>query len=330
MRTLTYYYSKITPTADELLPEIKKLCDENNVPLVDICIDGNHDLEQRLAGKTPSVWIGPYKINHPFELKEIEIAVKAALSLDAAANESETVQPGSNALSFTRHERFSLWFSRSYVWVISIFLILFTAIAFLPPLFERNGNSAIAAGIYKAYSILCHQLAYRSYFIGGEQIVYPRELAHINGILTYEEVTGSSAADIIYSRSLVGNSIMGYKVALCERDIAIYLSMALFGIVFEVTGKKIKGLRWYLWFLIALAPIAIDGFSQLPGLAQGWPAWLPVRESTPFLRSLTGALFGAGTAWYMYPLMEETMSITRFNLNRKLTIIKKINPRVLK
>lgn len=330
MRTLTYYYSTKLPASEDLLPEIKKLCEENNVPLIDICIDGNRDLEQRLAGKTPLVWIGPYKINHPFTLKEVEVAIKAALSLDAATAESEPVRSGLNTLSFTRHEEFSLWLSRSYVWMISLFLILFTAIAFLPPLLEKNGNTAIAGGIYKAYSILCHQLAYRSYFLGGEQIVYPRELAHIKGLLTYEEVTGSTAADLLYSRSLIGNPTMGYKVALCERDIAIYLSMALFGIFFEVTGKKIKGLRWYLWFLIALAPIALDGFSQLPGLALGWPTWLPIRESTPFLRSLTGTLFGAGTAWYMYPLMEETMSITRFNLNRKLTIIEKINHQGLK
>jgi uncharacterized membrane protein len=94
-----------------------------------------------------------------------------------------------------------------------------------------------------------------------------------------------------------------------------------------VTGKKMKGLPWYFWLVFALIPIALDGGSQLPGLAQGWPSWLPVRESTPLLRTITGTLFGAGTAWYIFPLMEETMSATRFNLERKLTIIKKISSR---
>ncbi len=330
MRTLTYYYSEFSTVTEDLYSQIKGLCEENNVPLIDICVDGNRDLDQRFIGKTPSIMIGPYKLNYPFTNKEVEVAIKAALSLDAASVEAETAQSKPRALSFTRHEAFSLWLSHSYVWVISIFLILFTFIAFLAPIFEKNGNTTIAGGIYKAYSILCHQLAYRSYFIGGEQIIYPRELAHIKGFKTYEEVTGTTAADVMFSRSLTGNPTMGYKVAMCERDIAIYLSMAIFGIIFEITGRKIKGLRWYLWFLIALAPIALDGFSQLPGLAQGWPAWLPIRESTPFLRNLTGALFGAGTAWYMYPLMEETMSVTRFNLNRKKTIITKINSQSLK
>lgn len=325
MRTLTYYYSQHQPLPDELLSQIRNICEENHIPLIDICIDGNKDLEQRLSGKTPSVWVGPYRITFPFEIKEVEIAVKAAISLDVTASSEVTIKNDSNSLTFTRHEVFSLWLSHSYVWIISIILLFFVAISFLAPIMQKDGHTQLAAGIYKVYSIFCHQLAYRSYFIDGEQIVYPRELAHVDNLVTYEDVTGSSAEDLLLSRSLKGNSVMGYKVALCERDIAIYLSLALFGIIFELTGRKLKGLPWYFWFLFALAPIAIDGFSQLPGLAQGWPSWLPVRESTPLLRNLTGILFGAGTGWYMYPLMEETMSATRFNLNRKKTILAKID-----
>ncbi len=330
MRTLTYYYSQPNPPAEDLFSQVKNLCEENNVPFVDICIDGNRELETRFKGKTPSILIGPYKINYPFQVKEVEIALKAAISLDKTAIESESAAVKTDPLNFSRYEAFSLWLSKSYVWLISLILILFVFFSFLAPLMELSKHTGIAGGIYKVYSIFCHQLAYRSYFLGGEQAIYPRSLAHLNGLLTYEEVTGASPEDLFVARGIVGNSVLGYKVALCERDIAIYLSMALFGIVFEITGKKIKGLPWYFWFLIALAPIAIDGFSQLPGLAQGWPAWLPIRESTPFLRNLTGILFGAGTAWYMYPLMEETMSISRFNLTRKRMIIDKIQSQVMK
>jgi len=95
--------------------------------------------------------------------------------------------------------------------------------------------------------------------------------------------------------------------------------------LFQFSGKKIKKLSWYLWLIFALLPIAIDGFSQIPGLSSGWPAWVPMRESTPFLRVLTGTLFGAGTAWYMYPMMEESMKETRITLHRKFAIIKKID-----
>jgi len=57
-------------------------------------------------------------------------------------------------------------------------------------------------------------------------------------------------------------------------------------------------------------PIALDGFSQLPGLIPGLPDIIN-RESTPFLRTLTGALFGLMTAWYLFPLIEVSMKETR-------------------
>jgi len=50
-----------------------------------------------------------------------------------------------------------------------------------------------------------------------------------------------------------------------------------------------------------------------------------MRESTPFWRVLTGTMFGAGTGWFMYPMMEESMKETRITLHRKFAIIKKIN-----
>ncbi len=49
-----------------------------------------------------------------------------------------------------------------------------------------------------------------------------------------------------------------------------------------------------LWILIGLGPIGLDGFSQLfSQMDWSWLATIfPYRESTPFLRVLTGALFG--------------------------------------
>jgi hypothetical protein len=73
-----------------------------------------------------------------------------------------------------------------------------------------------------------------------------------------------------------------------------------------------------------MVPIALDGVSQIPSLSSGWPAWIPIRESTPLLRVITGFLFGAGTGWYMFPLMEESLKDTRVLLTRKIAILKKI------
>jgi uncharacterized membrane protein len=113
-------------------------------------------------------------------------------------------------------------------------------------------------------------------------------------------------------------------VAICERDVAIYGSLILAGLLFQLTGKKLKSIPWYWWVILAIIPIGLDGGSQLFSLGGNWPAWFPIRESTPFLRTITGALFGLVTGWYVYPMMEESMKEIRINLARKLTIKKKL------
>jgi len=131
--------------------------------------------------------------------------------------------------------------------------------------------------------------------------------------LTFNQATGlseASTADALYrARQFVGNQQVGYKLALCERDMAIYGSILLFGIIFAISGRKIKPLPWYIWVLVGIMPIALDGFSQL--LSQPPFGFIPYRESTPFLRILTGFLFGFTTAWFGYPLVEQSMAETR-------------------
>jgi len=113
-------------------------------------------------------------------------------------------------------------------------------------------------------------------------------------------------------------------MALCERDMAIYGAILLFGIIYAVTGRRIKPIHWIFWILIGLMPIGLDGFSQL--FSQMEWSWLssilPYRESTPFLRVLTGGLFGLATAWFAYPYIEESMSETRHFFIKKFASIK--------
>jgi len=74
---------------------------------------------------------------------------------------------------------------------------------------------------------------------------------------------------------------------------------------------------------LGVLPIALDGGSQLFSLGGSWPAWFPVRESTPLLRTVTGTLFGLFTGWYVYPVMEESMKEIRFDLGRKIALRRK-------
>jgi uncharacterized membrane protein len=184
--------------------------------------------------------------------------------------------------------------------------------------------------IYKIYGGMCHQLSYRSWFLFGEQAVYPREVAGIEGYITFFQATGLDENGIIAARNFVGNAQIGYKMALCQRDIAIYGAMFVFGVLFSLTGRKWKSLPIWAWLLFGIVPIAVDGFSQLIGqwlsmealsFLQPFLGWWPIRESSPFLRTLTGFLFGFMTAWFGYPLIEEAMADTRRIIKTKIAMV---------
>ncbi|MEJ2759566.1 MAG: DUF2085 domain-containing protein [Anaerolineales bacterium] len=70
------------------------------------------------------------------------------------------------------------------------------------------------------------------------------------------------------------------------------------------TTHRIKG----------ILPIGLDGFSQL--FSQMF-TFIPYRESTPLLRTITGALFGFTTGWFGFPVLEESMRDTRQYLSAK-------------
>ena len=93
--------------------------------------------------------------------------------------------------------------------------------------------------------------------------------------------------------------LFGQKMAYCQRDTAIYGAMLLGGLAYA-RRRDADGLPFWAFLLLSL-PIAIDGGLALFG----------VRESTPLLRTVTGALFGLATAWFVYPLMDRALGSLR-------------------
>lgn len=327
MPSLFYYYSQSDHNRDEYLAYLVSLCQEHNLTYLDICIEDQEELLAKYSGKTPVVSVGPYVLSTPFTDTDLRVAIRSALSRhDRFITEgNENYQKRlKNGLSFTKFDHFSYFFSKYYTIIISVFMFLYILVPFVAPILAHGGYYQAANGIYKVYRIICHQLAFRSYFLYGEQSYYPRELAGIEKAISYDDITNHEEIDLEFASSFIGNEELGYKVAICQRDIAIYGSLALFGIIFHVTGKKIKNIKWYWWFLFGLIPIGIDGLSQIPSLSTGWPSWVPIRESTPILRVITGSLFGFFTAWYIYPLMEESVVDTRITLYRKKQLAKKL------
>ncbi|MCX6054576.1 MAG: DUF2085 domain-containing protein [Chloroflexi bacterium] len=323
MMTLTYYYSTSDSDQTELIDYIKDYCAKNRWFFIDICIDDIPDLSKRFKGSTPVISTEPYLLKSPFTQIDLEIALNSAKEKHERIKE---INEGNKVelLKVKNIEKLTLHFSKYYALIISLLMAIFVGVPFLAPVLAKGGYDRPADAIYRVYSVLCHQLAFRSFFIFGEQTYYPRQLALITNAATYEEETGKAATDLTFARRFIGNEQLGYKIAFCERDLAIYGSISLFALIFHFFKNRIKQWPWILWVIISLLPIALDGFSQIPGLSSGWPNWVPIRESTPFLRVVTGTLFGVGTGWYIFPLMEESMKETRNSLEQKIIILKKI------
>jgi len=324
----TLFISGGDPRIEQIKADLIALYEEYPHTLHIVDIDEASILKSEFEDKAPVLDVGVFRLLDSFDKNDIRFAFEKAterLEEAKAKGNDVLVRRITQPLRMTKADKFSRWFSNHYMVIMNLFTFFYVFFAFLAPVFMKVGLQRPARVIYKIYSPLCHQLAFRSFFLFGEQPYYPRELAGVEGIITYGEATGLDEYDIVTARQFVGNEAMGYKLALCERDIAIYGAILIFGIVFSLTGKKIPPLPWYLWILLGLGPIGLDGFSQL--LSQtglGIFDWLPLRESTPLLRTVTGGLFGLMTAWFGFPYLEESVQENRYDMQLKYAIVQQI------
>jgi len=216
-------------------------------------------------------------------------------------------------------DRAILGFSRHWLLYVNFFVFMYVGLPFLAPVLLQANLPGPARAIYALYGSLCHQLGYRSWFLFGEQAAYPRDV-----FLEYSGIDPNDPSQLVAARQFTGNERMGYKVAYCERDTAIYAAILLGGLIFALpgVGRRVKPLNWLLYGLIGIGPIALDGFSQLfsqyPYNTLAIFAWLPYRESSAPLRALTGAMFGFANVWLAYPYLAQSMADVRYELETKL------------
>ena len=308
---------------DEVKDNILDLEKEIPLTLNEIDIDQDEELLKKYGLEIPVIEVGPYTLKAPIERLDLEVTLKAAHQREVdIADIEEGITSGRIPIKTTwnRADTFTLWLSRHWLGIFNIFTLIYVSLPFLAPLLMRSGAEKPANLIYRGYGLVCHQFAFRSWFLFGEQSIYPRSEAGLSGVKNFQEATGLSGEDLWGARAYVGNSTVGYKVALCERDVAIYVGILLFGLVFGVSNRRLKGIPWFIWILLGILPIGLDGFSQL--ISQPPLNLIPYRESIPFLRVATGFLFGFMTAWFGYPIAEESMRDSQEYLNFKLSRIR--------
>lgn len=337
MITVTLYTRKDCHLCEQAKADLASLQSKYPHRLVEIDIDSDPALQKKYLIEVPVVEAGPYLLKSPLDKQKLMMTLGAAGDrrgqLDKLGREDhhDRVRRGQN---ISGGDRLMAWITRHYLAVVNFFLLLYFGLPILAPVLMNAGATLPANVIYTIYKPLCHQFGFRSFFLFGAQPYYPLEEAGIAGVKTFEQVTGFEdldnpiASSRLQARQFTGNETVGYKMALCERDMAIYGAIFLFGIIFSLTGRRIKPLHWMLWVLIGFGPIGLDGFSQLFSQME-WPwlaSLLPYRESTPFLRVLTGGLFGLTTAWFAFPYMEESMADSRQFFIKKFESIRQNQP----
>ena len=331
MLNVTLYTSKDCKLCDEVKADLNELQSQYPHRLAEVDIESDNALLAKFLVEIPVVEVGPYSLKAPITRQKLQMTLGAASDRKnqlEKLGDPEYQMKIKKGHKVTTGDRVSFWIAKRYLLMLNLFMLIYVGLPFLAPTLMKLGAELPARAIYRIYSPLCHQFGFRSFFLYGEQVVYPLAEAHMTGIKTFEQATGIPNLNDPYSatrfdaRKYTGDETVGYKVALCERDVAIYLAILLFGIIYGLSGRRVKSLHWAIWLLIGIAPIGLDGFSQL--FSQFNWAWLnsilPYRESTVYLRILTGSLFGFMTAWFAYPNIEESMNETRQYYIKKFAV----------
>jgi uncharacterized membrane protein len=332
MLTVTLYTRKDCHLCEQARADLEALQEKYPHRLAEVDIDSDPALQRAYLLEIPVIEVGPYLLKAPFDRQKLAMTLGAASDrrgqLDQLGGQAYEARVRRGQV-ISGADKVMFWISRHYLLMLNLIIFLYVGLPFLAPIFMKIGAAIPARVVYTIYSPLCHQFGFRSFFLFGEQAFYPLEEAGMSGVVDFESATGlqglhdPNAYSRLQARQYVGDETVGYKVALCQRDVAIYAAILFFGLLFGLTGRRWPQLHWLAWITLALGPIGLDGFSQLFSQfdLQALSAILPYRESTPYLRVLTGAMFGFFTAWFAYPNIEESMAETRQFFLKKFAVV---------
>lgn len=174
--------------------------------------------------------------------------------------------------------------AKHWLFIVNTVIGAHAALPALAPVLMAAGRTSAARLIYTLFQPLCHQLPERSFFLFGPQLTYTLQ--------ELERLVGSSVP-----LRYIGSPALGYKVAICQRDVAIFLAALLAGLTFALLRNRLRPLSIRAFVLLCV-PIAFDGLGQLMAL------W----ESPWWSRVVSGALFGVACVWLAYPYIESGMN----------------------
>ncbi len=303
MHCVLLYIKEGCPLCDEAEALLARLQGEYPFTIETVDIASNGDLFQRYRDTAPVVAVGnDLTVEAPVTEERLRWALDRVPGLKTASAAELAGQPqvsGQLRDFIISLDRAIFHFVKHWLLVFNLLLGLYVGLPVLAPALMASDAEGPAHFIYTIYKPMCHQLPWRSFFLFGERPYYDQDYL-------VSQVGEEPLETLWTAKNFLGTPELGYKMALCERDMAIYGSMLLAGMLFGLARKRLKPLPW-LVFVLFMVPVAIDGGIQLVGL----------HESTPLLRVITGTLFGFGAIWLAYPYFEVGMQDVRQELYRK-------------
>lgn len=216
-------------------------------------------------------------------------------------------------------DRFVFWLSKHWLAVANALAFLYVGVPLLAPVLMRLRAEGIATVIYTIYLPLCNQLPHRSWFLFGPQFAYT-----LSELLAHAQIEPlpHQWTNVLLANNAIGygNETIGYKTALCQRCTAIYGMIFLFGLVYALIRRHLRPLPWWAYVGFGVLPMAVDGgYQWLSYVVSIFLSSSPVspHETTPLMRTVTGALFGLATVWLAYPYVQETMDEFRETLHKR-------------
>jgi uncharacterized membrane protein len=200
-------------------------------------------------------------------------------------------------------DRWIYTLAKRWLALFNLGLGLYVLLPILAPILMSGGAPRVGQMIYRVYRPACHQLPERSLFLFGPKSTYSLEELHDAGLVAEQDGP-------VERQRFLGTPGIGFKAALCQRDIALYGSMLVAGSIFGVIralrpNRPLRPLK--LWvFGLMLVPLVIDGGTQL----------LMLRESNLPLRLVTGVLTGVACVWLLYPHLQQAFDDLRQQANR--------------
>lgn len=217
-------------------------------------------------------------------------------------------------------QRLVLGFTAHWLLMLNGFVALYLGGAYLAPVLMETEHPLAANIIYTLYGVTCHQLPHRSYFFFGE-----------SGLLfgTHAEETiiaqGADPTSNLTLRRFRGTAELGYKAALCQRDVSLYTGALVGGLLYGLVSRRRPVSAIPVWLLVLVTlPMVLDGGSHLVSEVTGlgfrttnaWAVALTAGAFSPefytgatfgtlnwLLRNVSGFLFGFGIVWFAYPII---------------------------